>query len=160
MVRVTSTEPDSECEFLGDITGNQGNLFTSPFISNENLETGERNDLKQGCGRWGQSRRTNYPARRLNGQRGRSRWLDPANERHAERKRVSLPDVTRCELKVVVGPKVGRFWPILRVGEGIAALTPHRPERAQLTHSVLQGTGLHTIRSSDGQFWAMAVDIL
>ena len=46
MVRVTSTEPDSECEFLGDITGNQGNLFTSPFISNENLETGERNDLK------------------------------------------------------------------------------------------------------------------
>jgi hypothetical protein len=44
--QVTSTEPDSECEFLGDIAGNQGNLFTGPFISNENLETGARNDLK------------------------------------------------------------------------------------------------------------------
>lgn len=46
MVRVTNTEPDSGCEFLGDITGNQGNSFTGPFITNENLETGARNDLK------------------------------------------------------------------------------------------------------------------
>jgi hypothetical protein len=40
--------------------------------------------------------------------------------------------------------------PILRVGEGIAALTPHRPERAQLTHSVLHSTGWRTIRSGGG----------
>jgi hypothetical protein len=46
MVRVTNTEPGSECQFLGDITGNQGNSFTGPFITNENLETGARNDLK------------------------------------------------------------------------------------------------------------------
>lgn len=46
MVRVTNTEPGSECEFLGDITGNQGNSFTGPFITNENLETGARHDLK------------------------------------------------------------------------------------------------------------------
>ncbi|HEY5756973.1 MAG TPA: DUF4156 domain-containing protein [Steroidobacter sp.] len=46
MVRVSNTEPGPECKFLGDITGNQGNSFTGPFITNENLETGARNDLK------------------------------------------------------------------------------------------------------------------
>jgi hypothetical protein len=46
IVRVTNVEPGSECEFLGDITGNQGNSFTGPFISNENLDTGARHDLK------------------------------------------------------------------------------------------------------------------
>ncbi|HEY0685876.1 MAG TPA: DUF4156 domain-containing protein [Steroidobacter sp.] len=46
MVRVTNTEPGSECEFLGDITANQGNSFTGPFTTNENLETGARHDLK------------------------------------------------------------------------------------------------------------------
>ena len=45
-VRVTNTEPASECKFLGDITGNEGNAFTGSFTSNENLETGARNDLK------------------------------------------------------------------------------------------------------------------
>ena len=45
-VRVTNTEPDSKCEFLGDITANQGNSMTGPFITNENLETGARHDLK------------------------------------------------------------------------------------------------------------------
>ena len=40
--------------------------------------------------------------------------------------------------------------PILRVGEDIAALTPHRPERAQFAHSVLHSTGWLTIRSSGG----------
>lgn len=46
MVRVTNTEPGSECKFLGDITGNQGNSWTGQFITNANLETGARNDLK------------------------------------------------------------------------------------------------------------------
>ena len=45
-VRITSTEPGKECKFLGDITGNQGNFFTGAYTSNENLETGARNDLK------------------------------------------------------------------------------------------------------------------
>lgn len=45
-VRITSTEPGKECTFLGDVTGNQGNLFTGPWTSNENLETGARNDIK------------------------------------------------------------------------------------------------------------------
>ena len=45
-VRITSTEPGKECKFLGDLTGNQGNFFTGPWTSNENLETGARNDMK------------------------------------------------------------------------------------------------------------------
>jgi Domain of unknown function (DUF4156) len=45
-VRVTNVEPGPECRFLGDITANQGNAFTGQFTSNENLETGARNDLK------------------------------------------------------------------------------------------------------------------
>jgi hypothetical protein len=45
-VRITNTEPGSECKFIGDITGNQGNAFTGPFTPNKNLETGARNDLK------------------------------------------------------------------------------------------------------------------
>jgi hypothetical protein len=35
--------------------------------------------------------------------------------------------------------------PSLRVDEDLAALVPHRPERAQLTHSVLHGTESRTI---------------
>jgi len=46
MVRLTTIEPDKNCEFLGDITGNQGDFFTGEFTSNANLETGARNDIK------------------------------------------------------------------------------------------------------------------
>lgn len=45
-VRLTHNEPGKECEFLGDITGNQGDFFTGGFTSNADLETGARNDLK------------------------------------------------------------------------------------------------------------------
>lgn len=45
-VRITNAEPGKECKFLGDVTGSQGNLLTGPWTSNENLETGARNDLK------------------------------------------------------------------------------------------------------------------
>ena len=45
-VRITNTEPGKECRFLGDVTGNQGNFVTGPWTSNENLETGARNTLK------------------------------------------------------------------------------------------------------------------
>lgn len=46
MVRVTTIEPSGTCEYLGDITGNQGDFLTGEFTSNENLETGARHDLK------------------------------------------------------------------------------------------------------------------
>lgn len=44
-VFVTRTEP-KDCEYLGDVTGNQGNFFTGGWTSNANLETGARNDMK------------------------------------------------------------------------------------------------------------------
>lgn len=45
-VRVTNTEPAGKCNFLGEVTGSQGNFFTGGWTSNSNLETGARNDLK------------------------------------------------------------------------------------------------------------------
>lgn len=44
-VRLTYKEP-ANCEFLGDVTGSQGNAFTGELTSNETMETGSRNDLK------------------------------------------------------------------------------------------------------------------
>lgn len=44
-VRLMQTEPKG-CKYLGEVTGNQGNFFTGGFTSNENLETGARNELK------------------------------------------------------------------------------------------------------------------
>lgn len=44
-VRIMQTEPKG-CEYLGEVTGNQGNFFTGGWTSNENLETGARNDMK------------------------------------------------------------------------------------------------------------------
>lgn len=45
-VRVTNNEPGHECEFLGDVTGSQGNFLTGGWTSNSSLETGAHNDLK------------------------------------------------------------------------------------------------------------------
>lgn len=45
-VRVTNNEPGHECQFLGDVTGSQGNFLTGGWTSNSNLETGAHNDLK------------------------------------------------------------------------------------------------------------------
>lgn len=43
LVRLTHVEPSTDiCQFLGDITGNQENIFAS----SRNLETGARHDLK------------------------------------------------------------------------------------------------------------------
>lgn len=44
-VRVMQSEPKG-CKYLGEVTGNQGNFFTGGWTSNENLETGARNILK------------------------------------------------------------------------------------------------------------------
>lgn len=46
MVRLTTIEPSKNCQFLGDITGNQGDFFSGEFTSNADLETGARHDLK------------------------------------------------------------------------------------------------------------------
>ena len=44
-VRIVTSDPKG-CEYLGEATGNQGNFFTGAWTSNENLETGARNALK------------------------------------------------------------------------------------------------------------------
>lgn len=44
-VRIITTEPQG-CEYLGEVTGSQGNFFTGGYTSNANLETGARNDMK------------------------------------------------------------------------------------------------------------------
>ncbi len=44
-VRITNNEPQG-CEYLGEVTGSQGNFFTGKYTSNENLEVGARNDMK------------------------------------------------------------------------------------------------------------------
>lgn len=44
-VRFMQAEPKG-CKYLGEATGNQGNFFTGAYTSNENLETGARNTLK------------------------------------------------------------------------------------------------------------------
>lgn len=47
MVRLTHVEPSIEkCQFLGDITGSQGDSLQGIFTDNDDLETGARHDLK------------------------------------------------------------------------------------------------------------------
>lgn len=44
-VRFMQSEPKG-CKYVGEATGNQGNALTGGWTSNENLETGARNVLK------------------------------------------------------------------------------------------------------------------
>lgn len=44
-VRIVTNDPLG-CEYLGEVTGSQGNFFTGAYTSNANLETGARNDMK------------------------------------------------------------------------------------------------------------------
>ena len=44
-VKIVTTEPQG-CEYLGEVTGSQGDFFMGAFTSNANLETGARHDLK------------------------------------------------------------------------------------------------------------------
>jgi hypothetical protein len=44
-VKIVTAEPTG-CEYLGEVTGNQGNFFTGEWTSNANLEEGARNELK------------------------------------------------------------------------------------------------------------------
>lgn len=45
-VIITTTEPGKDCEYLGVVTGSQGNAISGTFTSNEDLETGALNDLR------------------------------------------------------------------------------------------------------------------
>jgi hypothetical protein len=47
-IKIVREEPRKEdkCEFLGDVTGSQGDWFRGALTSNESLETGARNELK------------------------------------------------------------------------------------------------------------------
>lgn len=51
-IRIVTSEP-RDCDYLGDVTGNQGNFFTGGWTSNANLETGARNDLKNQAAQMG-----------------------------------------------------------------------------------------------------------
>ena len=51
-VRIVTNEPQG-CEYLGEVTGSQGDFFTGAFTSNANLETGARNDLKNQANKLG-----------------------------------------------------------------------------------------------------------
>lgn len=44
-IRITNTEP-SNCKFLGDVTGSQGNAWSGDMTANAVMETGARNDIK------------------------------------------------------------------------------------------------------------------
>ncbi|ENM5767376.1 DUF4156 domain-containing protein [Vibrio mimicus] len=46
-VELTSERPDrTQCEYLGEVIGSQGNWVTGDFTSNEDLIIGARNELK------------------------------------------------------------------------------------------------------------------
>lgn len=44
-VRVTNQEP-KDCQFVGTVTGHQGNAFTGFYTSNTNLEQGAMNTIR------------------------------------------------------------------------------------------------------------------
>ena len=51
-VRIVTNEPQG-CDYLGEVTGSQGDSFTGSFTSNANLETGARNDMKNQASKLG-----------------------------------------------------------------------------------------------------------
>jgi hypothetical protein len=51
-VRLTNQEPKG-CEYLGEISGSQGNAISGGWTSNDNLAEGARNDLKNRAAKLG-----------------------------------------------------------------------------------------------------------
>ncbi len=45
-VLVSPDKPDSNCKFIGQIRGSQGGAFSGPFTSNDNLNDGAMNQLR------------------------------------------------------------------------------------------------------------------
>ena len=55
-VMVTNQKAPSNCKFLGSVTSNQGNFFTGGFTSNQNLQEGSFNDLRNKAAAMGGNR--------------------------------------------------------------------------------------------------------
>ena len=51
-IRIVTNEPQG-CDYIGEVTGSQGNFLTGAFTSNANLETGARNDMKNQANKMG-----------------------------------------------------------------------------------------------------------
>ena len=47
-VRIVRTEPGKECEYFGEVTGEQGDWFTGAYTSIKDLEGGTKAYFKQG----------------------------------------------------------------------------------------------------------------
>jgi hypothetical protein len=45
-VRLLTSAPGSECKYVSDVTGGQGNFISGYYTSNANLQAGAINDLK------------------------------------------------------------------------------------------------------------------
>ncbi|PMZ03837.1 DUF4156 domain-containing protein [Pseudomonas sp. FW306-02-F02-AA] len=76
-VRITHNEPGSECQFLGDVTGSQGDFLLGSITGNANLETGARNDLKNKAAAMGGNRV--YLLTQRAGQTGSDNRLEQTN---------------------------------------------------------------------------------
>ncbi|NCE85299.1 DUF4156 domain-containing protein [Pseudomonas sp. Q1] len=76
-VRITNNEPGSECQFLGDITGSQGDFLLGSITGNADLETGARNDLKNKAAAMGGNRV--YLLTQRAGQTGSDKRLEQTN---------------------------------------------------------------------------------
>ncbi|WOE82407.1 DUF4156 domain-containing protein [Pseudomonas protegens] len=76
-VRITHNEPGPECQFLGDVTGSQGNFLLGSITGNADLETGARNDLKNKAAAMGGNRV--YLLTQRAGQTGSDNRLEQTN---------------------------------------------------------------------------------
>ena len=45
-VRLTNSEPQPPCQYLGEVTGRQGGWWTGGWTTNADLDEGARNDMK------------------------------------------------------------------------------------------------------------------
>ena len=53
-IELVNEAPDrSQCQYVGEIVGSQGNWLTGDFTSNENLAVGARNELRNRAHRMG-----------------------------------------------------------------------------------------------------------
>jgi hypothetical protein len=45
-VRILDKAPESKCKYIGEAIGSQGNFFTGAYTTDENLQRGALNELK------------------------------------------------------------------------------------------------------------------
>ena len=79
-IRIVTNEPQG-CDYIGEVTGSQGNFLTGAFTSNANLETGARNDMKNQANKIGANTvQLLDESRRTDGQYGRGQRQTAANQ--------------------------------------------------------------------------------